>query len=707
MSFSRPPERTPASSLPPAPSDANWDGGHPHRCTEGHHWQHTGPTAATCAIPKHQPESGNLPYVDSQDCPLCSGREELLIRGSHSHHCPVCEGDWTHEGRCLDGLVASCLWCFPKAESDPAPGQRRGPHIHYCPRCGQNWQHTAPCAAPLRVALSECSGCRTPGGQQRAQPSGATASSRARALQVVRDLVAALPVPVFLLAGGILLILLLTFSWTPSSTGPRESARVAERRLDTRPPASVSSRARGDAMVGPLAPADPAGRVVPPSTAPGGPVDQAAPPAGTRPRSDPDEKRLPERPAANTRSAQALPEPGGQPKAVKPRVDPGPGAAGDARATAPGSALPPPPREEVVAQRPPQPSDWRSAQPPEIATATRQPDSDSTGATPSMPPAGARAGGTEGVQAAPPPPREEPRRPLPSVSLGAAENAAGATGSSSIPGAPPAGLPRGGAVADMALGGGPWLVSRAAPEPPRWERDAAAPMQSLREPPAGAADTPRWDATSIAALARAVVHVRPSKHAITGRTAPAASGGERPGGQGRGSRGFIIDGQGYIVTNDQLVSGASSIEVTLHDGRTLPAAVVIRDALNDVAVLKVEATGLPVIALGDSRALAVGERVLVIGSRGGLDRSLTAATVRATGTATGGNLALDLTLRPEGAGGPLLNRLGQAVGIVQGGSSPAAGARTVTFAVPIDRVKPILRSLLTRPTAGLDVPQAR
>jgi len=220
-------------------------------------------------------------------------------------------------------------------------------------------------------------------------------------------------------------------------------------------------------------------------------------------------------------------------------------------------------------------------------------------------------------------------------------------------------------------------------------------------------DTPRWDATSIAALARAVVHVRPSKQAIMDRTTPAMPGRERPGAQGRGSRGFIIDGQGYIVTNDQLVSGASSIEVTLHDGRTLPAAVVIRDALNDVAVLKVEATGLPVIALGDSRALAVGERVLVIGSRGGLDRALTAATVRATGTATGGNLAFDLTLRPEGSGGPLLNRLGQAVGIVQGGASPAAGARTVTFAVPIDRVKPILRGLLTRPTAGLDVPQAR
>ena len=112
------------------------------------------------------------------------------------------------------------------------------------------------------------------------------------------------------------------------------------------------------------------------------------------------------------------------------------------------------------------------------------------------------------------------------------------------------------------------------------------------------------------------------------RTAPAMPGRERPGAQGRGSRGFIIDGQGYIVTNDQLVSGASSIEVTLHDGRTLPAAVVIRDALNDVAVLKVEATGLPVLALGDSRALAVGERVLVIGSRGGLDRPSASRPVR-------------------------------------------------------------------------------
>ena len=96
--------------------------------------------------------------------------------------------------------------------------------------------------------------------------------------------------------------------------------------------------------------------------------------------------------------------------------------------------------------------------------------------------------------------------------------------------------------------------------------------------------------------------------------------------------------------------------------------------------------------------------MLLIGTQGDPDRTLTAATVRATGTATGGNLALDLSPSPKGPGGPLLNRLGQAVGIVTGG-----GARSLTVAVPIDRVKPILTDLMARPAVGFtrDPPQAR
>jgi serine protease Do len=208
-----------------------------------------------------------------------------------------------------------------------------------------------------------------------------------------------------------------------------------------------------------------------------------------------------------------------------------------------------------------------------------------------------------------------------------------------------------------------------------------------------AAEPPRWDS---AAVARALVDVRPSKRPTAGADRPAAATPRH--------RGFIVDGQGYIVTNDPGVSGVKSFEVTLHDGRTLPAALVAEDRLNDIAVLKVEASGLPAIALGESRALAVGERVLLIGAQGGRDRTLTAATVRATGTATGGNLALDLPLRPKGSGGPLLNRLGQAVGIVTDGR-----ARTLTLAIPIDRVKPILRDLLARPAVGFtrESPQGR
>jgi len=197
---------------------------------------------------------------------------------------------------------------------------------------------------------------------------------------------------------------------------------------------------------------------------------------------------------------------------------------------------------------------------------------------------------------------------------------------------------------------------------------------------------------------RAVVDVRFSKRTSPDHGAPRRTPAEL---HPRPSRGFIIDRQGYIVTHDRTVSGANAVQVTLHDGRTLPAAVVARDRLNDIAILKVEQSGLPVIALGDSWILEVGERVLAIGNGGAVGRAPTVATVRATGAGSGGNLAVDLTPKPDGAGGPLLNHLGQVVGIVTD-SATATGARPpLTFAVPVDRVKPIIRNLMSRPVAGL------
>jgi len=74
----------------------------------------------------------------------------------------MCDGDWQHEGHCLDSLAACCPWCFPKPDAEPMPGARSGPHFHVCSECGQNWRHAIGCAAPLRTALAECPACQSP-----------------------------------------------------------------------------------------------------------------------------------------------------------------------------------------------------------------------------------------------------------------------------------------------------------------------------------------------------------------------------------------------------------------------------------------------------------------------------------------------------------------------------------------------------------------
>ena len=158
------------SPQPVAPTDVTPRAEHPHRCTAGHRWQHDGPTAVTCDIPTYDRVSGDLPFVGSADCPVCCGRNDLLVRELHSHYCNMCDGEWDHEGRCLDTLAACCPWCFPKSDSEPAAGERRGSHFHFCSECGQNWRHAIGCAAPLRAALPECTGCQSPPSVHDAEP---------------------------------------------------------------------------------------------------------------------------------------------------------------------------------------------------------------------------------------------------------------------------------------------------------------------------------------------------------------------------------------------------------------------------------------------------------------------------------------------------------------------------------------------------------
>ena len=186
-------------------------------------------------------------------------------------------------------------------------------------------------------------------------------------------------------------------------------------------------------------------------------------------------------------------------------------------------------------------------------------------------------------------------------------------------------------------------------------------------------------------LLRAVVRLRAWK------VGPARGAGQDPSRQVR-SEGFLVGGQGYIVTSERAVSDARLIEVSLHDGRTFQASVVALDPLSGVAILKVPATDLPTIVLGDSRDIAVGEPVLVTGAAQAPDRAQ-ATTVRATGRATGGNLAIDLAPRSDALGGPVLDRQGHAIGVLTGDAQAAGAGEPMSFAVPIDRVKAVLRSV--------------
>ncbi len=179
---------------------------------------------------------------------------------------------------------------------------------------------------------------------------------------------------------------------------------------------------------------------------------------------------------------------------------------------------------------------------------------------------------------------------------------------------------------------------------------------------------------------------------------PPEGGGEReqrPRGVGSG---FIIDADGYIVTNHHVVDGAKGVEVTLTDGRTFPARVVGSDAETDVALLKIEATGLPWVPLGASSELKVAEPVMAIGNPFGLDHSVSVGIVSAMGRYIGQGrfddfIQTDAAINPGNSGGPLINTRGEAVGINSAIVSRGGGFQGIGFAIPVDLAKPILSQL--------------
>ena len=151
--------------------------------------------------------------------------------------------------------------------------------------------------------------------------------------------------------------------------------------------------------------------------------------------------------------------------------------------------------------------------------------------------------------------------------------------------------------------------------------------------------------------------------------------------------GFILSTDGYIMTNAHVVEGADEVLVTLTDKRELKAKIIGFDKRSDVALVKIEATGLPAVKLGDVGRLKVGEWVMAIGSPFGLENTVTAGIVSAKQRDTGDYLSFiqtDVAINPGNSGGPLINMRGEVVGINSQIYSRSGGFMGISFAIPID-----------------------
>ncbi len=161
-----------------------------------------------------------------------------------------------------------------------------------------------------------------------------------------------------------------------------------------------------------------------------------------------------------------------------------------------------------------------------------------------------------------------------------------------------------------------------------------------------------------------------------------------PPARGEGS-GFIVSADGYILTNAHVVAHATEVTVRMTDRREYVARVVGADARTDIAVLKIDASGLPIVRLGDPEALKVGEWVVAIGSPFGFENSVTAGIVSAKSRSLPGDaytpfIQTDVAVNPGNSGGPLFNLNGEVVGINSQIYSRTGGYQGVSFAIPID-----------------------
>lgn len=185
---------------------------------------------------------------------------------------------------------------------------------------------------------------------------------------------------------------------------------------------------------------------------------------------------------------------------------------------------------------------------------------------------------------------------------------------------------------------------------------------------------------------------------------------EQPRGVGSG---FILTSDGVIMTNAHVVDGADEVLVTLTDKREFKAKILGADKRSDVAVVKIEATGLPAVKVGDVNRLRVGEWVMAIGSPFGLENTVTAGIVSAKQRDTGEFLPFiqtDVAINPGNSGGPLINMRGEVVGINSQIYSRSGGFMGISFSIPMDeavRVSDQLRATgrVSRGRIGVQIDQ--
>lgn len=177
------------------------------------------------------------------------------------------------------------------------------------------------------------------------------------------------------------------------------------------------------------------------------------------------------------------------------------------------------------------------------------------------------------------------------------------------------------------------------------------------------------------------------------RNAPQMPDREVPSGVGSG---FVIDSDGYLLTNHHVVDGAESIIVTFPDNREFKGKIIGSDQRTDVALVKIEGKNLPSLKVGNINNTKVGQWVVAIGSPFGLENSVTAGIVSAMGRDTGEYLPFiqtDVAVNPGNSGGPLLNLDGEVIGINSQIYSRTGGFMGISFAIPIDEAMRVAKQL--------------